>query len=652
MRLSTTLTALLLLFAPAAMAQQLEASLNPTPSTNLSDPFAIYVQNGARGLSGPWDLDRDGKKELLVAQHSGAGGLVHVFENTTANTWELVYSTSLIDSTGSDRNVRYAIGADLDNDGNWEIVTIQGNSYKAGSKTDSLASVGAYVWEHDGSIGSDNYGTKPASRASFYDLDGMTVYATMFAEQLTAADVDGDGQQELLVPANGINSHDIFYVLSVTGDYVTNGIGTTFETWGIELKAGPRLDGNLLGGGSPYAVYVADLNGDGKKDISFHSFNNFALFNATATGINTYALPTTSVANGGKPFIKVTAADQVALFGGAVADIDKDGNDEVFYANFFDNKVYVVDYATAEDVLEIEASNVSTEAEAIVMGSGGGVDIGDLDGDGNLEVLVGGSGYSASQFDAGTPSRFIRVAEYNGGDPKLGSSYTRYDINTGVMADSLGFHTIHRKTRTGADSTYHVIASSKQGSTTIASDPVFPSRIVYLGDADGDGDRSVALSFQGVDDSLYVYDEVWTNFPTGSAAGTDTSYYVRSVRQAYLNPRRDFVRIYSFAPGFVLNTDRIVMPDDYVLEGNAPNPFSTSTTIRFTLPIAKQISARIYDLQGRLVHTLIENELYEAGPHLVDWDGTSGGTSLASGVYVIRLEYGNFSQSRTLMLVK
>ncbi len=652
MRLFTALTCAFLLAAAPLAAQELTYSFNPAPSADLSAPFGIYVQNGARGLSGPWDLDKDDKMELLVTQHSGAGGRVHVLENTGPNTWELVYSTAVIDSSASSNNARYAIGADLDNDGNWEIVTIQGNTYKAATKQDSVAAVGAYIWEHDGVMGSDNYGAKPASIASFYDLDGFTSVAYLYAQVLVAEDVDGDGQQELLIPAQGPSSADLFYVMSVTGNYQSGGVGTTFETWANEFVVGPRLNSNLLGGGSPIALYAADLNGDNATDLSFHTWNNFLLFNGTSTGANSYAVPGANAAN---RFLKVNPLprDEHALFGGVVYDIDSDGNDEIFYANYYDNKVYAVDYAQDEDVLEIEASNVSTDADAIAMGGAGGVTVGDLDNDGQPEIMVGGGGYTGSQYDSGQPSQFIRLAEYNGGDPKVDASYTHYVLNTGTPADSAGFHLVYRDSL-GTTSQYHVIAQSKQGSTTIASDPLFPSNIVYLGDVDGNGTREVALSFQGVDDSLSVYDEVWTNFPTGSATGADTSYYVRTVRSTVLNPNRDFVRVYSFSENFALAGEgRVVLPTDYVLSGNYPNPFSNETTIRFTLPVAKEITAKVYDVQGRLVNTLVSGELYAPGPHELGWDGTTGsGTPVASGVYLFRLEYGNFSQSMSITLVR
>ena len=67
--------------------------------------------------------------EILVAQHT-AGGRVHVIENQGVDSWEHVYSTALIDSSGSSTNARYAVGTDLDGDGRGEIVYVAGNGYK------------------------------------------------------------------------------------------------------------------------------------------------------------------------------------------------------------------------------------------------------------------------------------------------------------------------------------------------------------------------------------------------------------------------------------------------------------------------------------------------------------------------------------------
>jgi len=96
-----------------------------------------------------------------------------------------------------------------------------------------------------------------------------------------------------------------------------------------------------------------------------------------------------------------------------------------------------------------------------------------------------------------------------------------------------------------------------------------------------------------------------------------------------------------------------VIPDDYKLENNYPNPFNPSTTINFTLPLQKKISLKIYDMLGKEVVTLIDNEIFEKGNSAVTWNGkNSNGVQVSSGNYIATLTYGNFSKSIKMTLLK
>ena len=99
--------------------------------------------------------------------------------------------------------------------------------------------------------------------------------------------------------------------------------------------------------------------------------------------------------------------------------------------------------------------------------------------------------------------------------------------------------------------------------------------------------------------------------------------------------------------------DRIIVPSDYVLGGNYPNPFNPSTSFEFTLPLDKRVSVRIYDVSGRLVRTLVNGEYFAEGTHTVTWNGRDdGGQPVASGAYIYTLEWGQFRQSRSMILAK
>jgi len=85
---------------------------------------------------------------------------------------------------------------------------------------------------------------------------------------------------------------------------------------------------------------------------------------------------------------------------------------------------------------------------------------------------------------------------------------------------------------------------------------------------------------------------------------------------------------------------------------NSPNPFNPSTTIKFYIPNTSDVSIKIYDMLGREVTTLI-NEQATAGYHIIFWNGKdSRGENVASGVYLYRLTAGNFSETKKMNLLK
>lgn len=633
---------LLVIGAGTASGQTLEYYFSPEASAEASDPFAVGLQNGARGISGPYDLDGDGNMEILVAQHS-AGGRVHVIENQGVDEWKHVYSTALIDSSASNRNARYAVGTDLDGDGMGEIVYVAGTGYDEENENSNILVVGAYVWEYDGQ-GSDNYGNFPASVIDFYALDELEPATSAYAENMAALDIDGDGKQELLIPANGPSSHDVFYVLSITEDMETGGAANTFATGNIESRVNARDGGNKLGGGSPTAILAGDMNGDGMMDISYHAYNNFNFFNGTVTGPNTVALPDTAA--GMNRFLQATAGigDHVAFFGGAMGDIDGDGNDEAFYPNWFTGHVAVMDYDKDQSVLSITADDVVTGV--IKDAGGGGAAVGDLDKDGKMDVLVGGFGYSAANFMADKPANFLNVAEYKGGDPTSSSSYRLTAVDLSAKIDSIGFNRVYRDSL-GKMTDYYEVADGRFGRTlSDPENPVGPSGVVFLGDPDDDGFNEVALSFQGIDDSLQVIDEVFN---------VNSNIFERTVRETIPAPARPFVRIYEFPADFTVSAEEepTTLPTGFALHENYPNPFNPSTTIGYTIPSETNVTVRVYDITGRVVRTLVRGQSHAPGVYEVTWDGTGdGGHTLASGTYFYSLEYLGRRDVKAMILLK
>jgi hypothetical protein len=77
-----------------------------------------------------------------------------------------------------------------------------------------------------------------------------------------------------------------------------------------------------------------------------------------------------------------------------------------------------------------------------------------------------------------------------------------------------------------------------------------------------------------------------------------------------------------------------------IVSQNFPNPFNGGTVIQYQLPEAADVRVSVFDIQGRQVAGLLA-EKQDSGEHWVRWNGLSGtGESLASGVYVYRIEAG------------
>ncbi len=94
-------------------------------------------------------------------------------------------------------------------------------------------------------------------------------------------------------------------------------------------------------------------------------------------------------------------------------------------------------------------------------------------------------------------------------------------------------------------------------------------------------------------------------------------------------------------------------PKALALAQNQPNPFNPMTKIAFALNQRGPVSLQVFDLQGRLVRTLLAGEAMAAGDHAVVWNGlTDAGQQAASGTYVYRLDAGNQRLTRKMLMVK
>jgi hypothetical protein len=105
---------------------------------------------------------------------------------------------------------------------------------------------------------------------------------------------------------------------------------------------------------------------------------------------------------------------------------------------------------------------------------------------------------------------------------------------------------------------------------------------------------------------------------------------------------------YLAVPSTITDVEEIKnVPSDYYLAQNYPNPFNPVTNIVYTLPAAEKVLLKVYDVLGREIKILI-NEEQTAGLHSISFDASK----LSSGVYYYRLEAGNYSQVHKMVYLK
>ncbi len=101
---------------------------------------------------------------------------------------------------------------------------------------------------------------------------------------------------------------------------------------------------------------------------------------------------------------------------------------------------------------------------------------------------------------------------------------------------------------------------------------------------------------------------------------------------------------------FVENTGSV--PREFQLAQNYPNPFNPSTTIRYSVPVQSQIRLRVFDIIGREVALLVDQQ-QSPGDYAVNWRGTNNvGVPLSSGVYFYRLEGAGHQLTKKMILLK
>ena len=149
------------------------------------------------------------------------------------------------------------------------------------------------------------------------------------------------------------------------------------------------------------------------------------------------------------------------------------------------------------------------------------------------------------------------------------------------------------------------------------------------------------LSFAASDNSGAVYKwngEAWERL--------ESSYYQSGRMHAMIDGGGIYV--YGDAPG--VSSPEI--PSEMILRGSFPNPFVAQAAINFSLPTAGRATLRVFDLSGRLITTLADEEM-AAADHTVVWNGRdASGNEVGAGVYFCRLEAAGQTATQKMLRIE
>ena len=197
------------------------------------------------------------------------------------------------------------------------------------------------------------------------------------------------------------------------------------------------------------------------------------------------------------------------------------------------------------------------------------------------------------------------------------------------------------------------------------SSPVFSSSATEFNSSLGGETKWISLSHPDMD-ALVIgnfgvnFNQLTVNF---SSAGTWYDFVTGEVREVDNTLEQTF----TLSPGeFRIFTSReteapepdvfykpgesqfATLPNEYIIEPNFPNPFNPGTTIRYVVPEESPVRIDIYDVLGRRVTTLVNENLHPRGQFTINFDGSD----LSSGVYITRMVSGGSSSVQKMTLIK
>ncbi len=554
------------------------------------DPPGGPVNSNPRGAVANVDLDQDGKKEIYITQYTGK---IFGYEATGKdNEFEYFWGDTTGKKVGQASSPRDLAAGDIDGNGRWEIY------YWMATNSSHPDSAGLWIYEWDGvndnGIGNPNGGPTYIYPQTLIDPAITAGYTNEYQD---AGDVDGDGKTEFLMPNNGSpNSADACFVLHCVEGTLDSGFPT--------FKAEVWLRSAMGWGGSPWGSGYGDTDGDGHKEAIFMIWDNLQLFFAeyiSEDSVQTFQTPP----------LDTLGEDAVFYNNLGIGDLDGDGDDEIVGVTYSTTpRVFVINMPKG-DLSKFDMNDPKQISTVRTVTAQFGGELGDPNRDGKLDLMM--ADYRRSKISALT---------LTGTDPMDPNSWTPSEV----------FY----------DDSWVPKPSPAVYDTTTGTHPTDPTQSLY-------------------DYYLYHWNDGVHSLTDGSFAVKQLEDYDQDGEwEVWINtiqsPFSDswFLIAEGTDVGITVSPWKVIMPEDYKLDDAYPNPFNANCTIKYSLPLDKNVNIKIYNMLGQVVRTLVDNEFQYKGEHKIIWDGTNDhGMSVASGTYVYSLEVGkHVKHTKRISLVK
>jgi PKD repeat protein len=559
-----------------------------------------------------------------------------------------------------------------------------GNTSDEQNPTHTYREVGSYtvVLDVSGSEGSDretksNYITvrKASPYREIVQDPANDALQSRPRDVYAGCDLDQDGKKEILLTdySDGGKVHVYEFIANNTIELVwsSNGTASTYATPARSVKVG-------------------DLDGNGREEILL-PIGRYD--NSTEHGLYVFEWDGVDNSYGNGEPISVYPVVGSWTTGStetiAVDDLDNDGKQEVVYVNNGSGNEDGVFIFSCTG--EFSQGNISWVKEAVFSRENGdfpyspySTAIGDIDGDGNKDEVIGiwDDGAFLIIESMGT-DQYVKRAYFQttpGTDDICLKNIIITDFDK-VGSDDIVFNLLTQK-KIGV---VHNISSWAELDTNAQITFMFSNLNAGFGmaynDQDNDGEKNLFLTqddagrfvdveYQGSGDRLsalnYEVIEAFVDI-TGKSDGSfaisapDTDLDGDGLKEIVVtfiegndDPNKVWFRVFeSIDEVNFVSEWTIVTPDNYVLYQNYPNPFNGETTIKFELPAIKAISLSIFDITGRMTKNLLLDKEMMPGIHAILWDGTNNsGYRVASGVYIYMLKFGNYSISKRMSFIK